>query len=218
MTLSPHARRCNSRLALPLLAALWAAPAGGVQPPERRPENAGVASWMDGPVRWLLTPDEARRLRRLRTGREAISFLEEFWKRRDPTPDDRPNPFAEQFQERVEAADHLYPEAGTRGCMTDRGRALILLGPPPVLRYEQQEVPAWERGREGDRPVRDTRRIVVESWVYPRPELAPALAGLIDGEPEVKVVFVVEPKRAYMVAGERYLELAARAALRDSMP
>ena len=115
----------------------------------------------------------------------------------------------------MEAADHLYPEAGTRGCMTDRGRALILLGPPPVLRYEQQEVPAWERGREGDRPVRDTRRIVVESWVYPRPELAPALAGLIDDEPEVKVVFVVEPRRAYMVAGERFLELAARAALRD---
>ncbi|HEX5757567.1 MAG TPA: GWxTD domain-containing protein [Thermoanaerobaculia bacterium] len=212
---SPPSRRLIAGLALAVEAALWSAPAAAVEPPGRRPENAGVASWLEGPVRWLLTPDEARRLRRLRTGREAIAFLEEFWKRRDPTPEDRANPFAEQFQQRVEAADNLYPEGGMRGCMTDRGRALVLLGPPPLLRYEQQEVPAWQRGRDGDRPARETRRVVVESWVYPRPELPASLAALVDGDPEVKVVFVVEPRRAYLVAGERYLELAARAALRE---
>jgi GWxTD domain-containing protein len=165
-------------------------------------------------MRWLMTPEESRRVRRLRTGREAIAFIEEFWRRRDPTPEDRANPFAEQFQERVEAADSLYPEGDVRGSMTDRGRALVLLGPPPLLRYAQQEVPAWDRGRAGGRPVMQTRRIVVETWVYPCAELPPELAALLESETEIKLTFVVEPKRAYLEGGERFLDLAARATVR----
>ena len=210
MTAGSRTRWRKAGLALPVVAWL-SLPARAGQPPER----AGVTAWADGPVRWLMTPEELKRVRRLRTGREAIGFLEEFWRRRDPTPADRANPFAEQFQERVEAADQLYPEEGVRGCMTDRGRALVLLGPPPLLRYGQQETPAWDRGRERGKPVMTTRRIVVETWVYPAAELPADLAGLLDGEPEVKLVFVVEERRTYLAAGGRFLDLAAKAALRE---
>ncbi len=211
MTAGARTRWRKAGLALPVVATL-SLPARAGQPPER----AGVTAWADGPVRWLMTAEELKRVRRLRTGREAIGFLEEFWRRRDPTPADRANPFAEQFQQRVEAADHLYPEEGVRGSMTDRGRALVLLGPPPLLRYGQQEAPAWDRGHQGGKPVMTTRRIVIESWVYPAAEVpADLLALLDDDEAEMKLVFVVEEKRTYLVAGEKFLDLAAKAALRD---
>jgi GWxTD domain-containing protein len=210
VTAGARTRWLKAGLALPVVASL-SLPARAGQPPER----AGVTSWADGPVRWLMTPEEMKRVRRLRTGREAIGFLEQFWRRRDPTPEDRANPFAEQFQQRVKAADHLYPEEGVRGSMTDRGRALVLLGPPPLLRYGQQEAPAWDRGHQGGRPVMTTRRIVIETWEYTPSDLPPDLTALLDGEPEVKLVFVAEEKRTYLVAGGRFLDLAAKAALRD---
>jgi len=213
-----HARWRLAGLALPIVASL-SLPARAGQGPERRagswPEARGIVAWADGPVRWLMTPEEARQVRRLRTGRQAISFLEEFWRRRDPTPEDRSNPFAEQFQRRVEDADHLYPENGVRGSMTDRGRALVLLGPPPLLRYGQQEVPAWDRGHQDGRPQLQTRRIAVETWIYPLPDLPADLVALLGDQAEVKLVFVAEPKRTYMAAGGRFLELAARAAIKE---
>ncbi len=196
-------------LALPVAASLSLPARAG-----QGPEHAGVAAWADGPVRWLMTPEEAKRVRRLRTGRQAIVFLEEFWQRRDPTPGDRANPFAEEFQRRVENADELYPENGVRGSMTDRGRALVLLGPPPLLRYGHEEVPAWNRGRREGRPAMQTRRIAVETWIYPLGDLPADYAALLGDDLEVKLVFVVEAKRTYMVAGGRFLDLAARAALR----
>jgi hypothetical protein len=91
-------------LALPVVASLSLPASAG-----QGTQHAGVTGWADGPVRWLMTPEEARQVRRLRTGRQAIVFLESFWRRRDPTPDDRANPFAEQYQRRVEDADELYP-------------------------------------------------------------------------------------------------------------
>lgn len=196
-------------LALPVVASL-SLPARAAAPPER----AAVVAWADGPVRWLMTDGELKRARRLRTGRDAIGFLEDFWRRRDPTPEDRANPFAEQFQRRVEDADKLYPEARVRGSMTDRGRALVMLGPPPLLRYGQQEAPAWDRGRRGGPPAATTRRITVETWIYTHPDLPAELCALLDEDTEVKLVFVVEDKRTYLVAGGRFLDLAAKAALR----
>ena len=94
----------------------------------------------DGPTRWLMLPDEHKRFRRLDTTREAIGFIEAFWLRRDPDPGTPGNEFSRTFYERVEAADRLYSEEGVRGSMTDRGRALVLLGPPPSIRASQKRI------------------------------------------------------------------------------
>src|ERR1041384_5177475 len=66
---------------------------------------AGLA---DGPTRWLMLPDEMRQVQRMRTNREAVDWLESFWRRRDPTPEEPGNDFAKTFYQRVEAADRLY--------------------------------------------------------------------------------------------------------------
>jgi len=183
-----------------------------------RATPAGAASLADGPTRWLMLPEEIRQAERLDSTREAVDFVEDFWRRRDPDPDQPGNAFAKTFYERVEAADRLYADGSQRGSMTDRGRALILLGPPPVLRYSQRRVPAWDTGKPGNRPAVRSRNLVLEIWVYPVQELAPPLAQRIaeeePGNEEISLSFAVEPRRTYLVEGHRYLEYAVKTAAR----
>jgi len=197
---------------LPLLC--WLALA--CQSPGRTSTAAGLA---DGPTRWLMLPDELRQVQRMRTNREAVDWLETFWRRRDPDPDQPGNETAKTFYQRVEAADRLYSDGGMRGSLTDRGRALILLGPPPVLRYSQKRIPAWEPGKPGSRPAIHSRNLVLEIWAYPVTDLPPALAQRIaEKEPEtteISLSFAVEPRRTYLVEGHRYLEYAVKAAVRE---
>lgn len=177
----------------------------------------GGAGLADGPTRWLMLPEENKRFRRLDTTREAVGFIEDFWRRRDPDPATPGNEFARTFYERVEAADRLYPEEGTRGSMTGRGRALVLLGPPPTIRASQKLVPLWAPGRPGSRAPAQTRSLQIETWVYTLADLPPELAALIAGEdpkPQIELVFAIEPESTEILEGEKYLEMAARAAVR----
>jgi GWxTD domain-containing protein len=178
----------------------------------------GTAALVGGPTLWLMLPEEQKEARRLGSTREAVAYIEQFWRRRDPDLEAPGNEFARTFYERVEAADGLYAEGGTRGSMTDRGRVLILFGPPPMLRYSQERVPTWEPGRPGAPPAVQSRHLVMESWVYSAADLVPELMALLDHEGmvpgEIVFVFAAEPRRTYLVQGENYLEMAARAAVR----
>lgn len=177
----------------------------------------GARLWFEGPVRWLLTPEETREFRGLATNRETLQFIEEFWHRRDPTPGDPENPFRSAFLERAEAADRLYAEDGRRGGLTDRGRVLILFGSPSILRYRQRAVPALQPDRPRGRTESATRRITQEEWAYLPADLPPGLSELLseeEREREIAFVFAVEVRHAYLLEGERYCELAAQAALR----
>lgn len=184
-----------------------------------RATSGGAAGLAAGPTRWLMLPEEIRQAERLDSTREAVEFVEAFWRRRDPDPDEPGNSFAKTFYERVEAADRLYADSGQRGSLTDRGRALILLGPPPVLRFSQKQVPAWEPGKPGSRPATRSRTLSLEVWVYPVQDLAPVLAERIaEEEPETReiaLLFAVEPRRTYLAEGHRYLEYAVQTGVRE---
>lgn len=174
-------------------------------------------SWIEGPVRWLVLPDEARRFRRLDSGAEALSFIEEFWRRRDPDPQAPGNPFAQQFFERVQAADLLYDGEGVSGSLTDRGRALLLLGSPSILRYTQRSAPAWEGSQARGRVSAGTERVRVEVWGYVADDLPSRLLEAFEAEEiafPAELTFVEEVRRTRLVEGEEILELAARAAVR----
>lgn len=200
--------------ALPLLAGLAVACRSV---PVRSTSTSGVG--LDqGPTRWLMLPEEQRKYRRLRTTRETVDFIEDFWRRRDPDPNVPGNELSKIFYERVEAADRLYGEGGSRGSLTERGRALILLGPPPILRYSQKRVPAWDPGKPGAPSAVETRTLSLESWVYQAGELPTSLRQHLeedDPRPEIVLVFAVDPRHTYLVEGEKYLEMAARASLRE---
>jgi GWxTD domain-containing protein len=188
---------------------------------EPAPSSAPAAELTSGPLRWLMLPEETKQARRLRTSREAVDFLEAFWRRRNPVAESGANGCARLFHERMENADRLYGESGTRGSLTDRGRALILLGPPPVLRYGLRRIPSWEPGHPGAQPFAPTHLVAVETWVYPLAELDAPLAALLEaeattGDASAVLVFLADsPHHTRLLEGEHVLELAARALVHD---
>jgi GWxTD domain-containing protein len=175
--------------------------------------SSPAAAWSEGPVRWLLLPDEAQRFRRSKDGREAVAFIEAFWRRRDREPASPGNPCLELFHERVVAADQLYAEERRRGALTDRGRALILLGPPPVLRYGQGTPPAGAPPTFGPIVVRRS----TETWEYPLKSLTPELQELVlqaQANDLLALPIVLRfnegPRRTRLITDDRILILAAR--------
>jgi GWxTD domain-containing protein len=90
-------------------------------------------SWADGPVRFLLTPEERRNFQSLGGAASRSEFVTAFWKARDPKPETADNEFREEFEKRVAFADSRFTQEETRGSMTDRGMVFILLGPPTYI-------------------------------------------------------------------------------------
>ena len=186
------------------------------------PSGAAAADlWSAGPLRWLLLPSERRELERVRTERELAAFAADFWRRRDPIPESEENPFATRFFTRVRQADQLYSENGTRGSLTDRGRALVLLGPPSGIRsrYRAATRPSLTADRaESLLPVQD---VPISIWVYQRRDLDPPLAARLADEgmenlDPVSLRFVALGESMRLVEGQRVLRFAVEeAVLRD---
>jgi GWxTD domain-containing protein len=190
--------------------------AGGCRTAADLPGSA--LAWIEGPVRWLVLPEEARRFRRLSSQAEVLAFIDEFWRRRDPEPEVSGNPFAQRLFERVQAADLLYAGEGGPGSLTDRGRVLILLGSPSVLRYTQKSAPTWQPGGVRSGRPSATERLRIEVWGYEPADLpGPLLARLEEQGVDLplEVLFVEEGRATILVSGEDLLEEAARAAVRE---
>jgi len=105
-----------------------------------------LSQWHAGPVRYLLTRKESKTVRKLGSDKERLAFVHRFWSRRDPTPGTPENEARELLWRRVMEANRLFTETIKPGWKTDRGRTLILLGPPderevdPVPKYGRGEV------------------------------------------------------------------------------
>lgn len=122
-------------------------------------------------VRYIITQEESKIFLELPAS-DRTKFIEEFWKRRDPTPGTERNEFEEAYFARIEEANHLF--RGSRpGWLQDRGRIYILFGPP----NERQTNPMGGRvvdpyvdpremveGREAQRLA--TGEKATEIWVY----------------------------------------------------
>jgi GWxTD domain-containing protein len=80
-------------------------------------------------VRYCITPQEKKASLNLSPSERKL-FIEDFWNKRDPDPETPVNEFKEQYFHRIEEANHLFTEGGTRGWLQDRGRIWITLGPP----------------------------------------------------------------------------------------
>ncbi|MFQ5722258.1 MAG: GWxTD domain-containing protein, partial [Candidatus Aminicenantales bacterium] len=97
-------------------------------------------------------------------------FLEDFWKRRDPTPGTERNEYKEAYFNRIEEANRLFKGGGRAGWLQDRGRIYILFGPPderqtnpmggrPIDAYaDPTQMVEGRRYASGEKPT--------EVWVY----------------------------------------------------
>lgn len=211
-----RSRRARHALVLRAAAPLLALPLlrCGVSAPSPAAETA--RAWGNGPTRWLLLPEDTAALEAVRTNAEFAHFLAGFWDCRDDDPSTGDNPVARRFAERVEAADRLYGERHLRGSLTDRGRALVLLGPPSMLHYSERRTPALEGTTAGG--GRATRLLKVEVWGYHPADLPPPLRARLapnarDDE-ELAVTFLVSEKSARLLEGDDLLTDAARALAR----
>jgi len=118
--------------------------------------------WLNEDVLYIITDEERQAWKRLATDEEREQFIEQFWLRRDPTPDSAENEFKEEHYRRIAYANERYA-SGIPGWKTDRGRIYITFGPPD----ENESHPS---GGSYQRPAEEgggtTSTFPFEKWRY----------------------------------------------------
>src|SRR5580700_6737556 len=86
-------------------------------------------TWLEQDVRWIITDTEAQAFKHLSNDEERDAFIENFWQRRNPSPDSPDNEFRDEIYARIAYANEHYA-AGKPGWMTDCGHIYIAYGKP----------------------------------------------------------------------------------------
>lgn len=118
--------------------------------------------WLNEDVAYIISPEERESFLRLQTNEEREQFIENFWLRRDPTPDTAENEFKDEHYRRIAYANEHF-SSGIPGWKTDRGRIYIMWGKP-------DEIEAHPSGGSYDRPPEEgggqTSTYPFEKWRY----------------------------------------------------
>lgn len=118
--------------------------------------------WVNKDVAYIITSEEKKAFKALKTDEERENFIAQFWARRDPNPDTEENEFREEFYERIAYANEHYA-SGIPGWKTDRGRIYITWGKP-------DSVESHPSGGSYDRPSYEgggtTTTYPFEIWFY----------------------------------------------------
>lgn len=118
--------------------------------------------WLSEDVAYIITDEERQAFNRLATDDEREQFIEQFWMRRDPTPDSAENEFKEEHYRRIAYANERFA-SGIPGWKSDRGRIYIAFGPPD----ENESHPS---GGTYERPIEEgggtTSTYPFEKWRY----------------------------------------------------
>jgi GWxTD domain-containing protein len=118
--------------------------------------------WLNEEVIYIITDEERKAFGGLKTDEERQQFIEQFWLRRDPTPDTEENEYREEHYRRIAYTNDQFA-SGIPGWKTDRGMIYIKYGPPD----EREEHPS---GGTYDRPIEEgggtTTVYPFEKWRY----------------------------------------------------
>jgi GWxTD domain-containing protein len=119
-------------------------------------------NWLSKDVEYIITSDEKKAYKALKTDEERENFIENFWRRRDPDPDTEENEYREEYYERIAYANEHFA-SGIPGWKTDRGRIYITFGKPDSVETHQTggayERPSYEGGGS-------TTTYPFEVWFY----------------------------------------------------
>ena len=88
--------------------------------------------WETVDVAYIITDEERRAFHNLSNDDERDRFIEQFWLRRDPTPDTVENEFKEEHYRRIAYANEHFA-SGIPGWKTDRGMIYIKFGAPDEI-------------------------------------------------------------------------------------
>ncbi|HSB13540.1 MAG TPA: GWxTD domain-containing protein, partial [Bryobacteraceae bacterium] len=118
--------------------------------------------WLNEDVTYIITDEERAAFKRLSTDDEREQFIEQFWLRRDPTPDSSENEYKEEHYRRIAYSNERFA-SGIPGWKTDRGRMYIMYGPA-------DEVESHPSGGSYERPFEEgggtTSTYPFEIWRY----------------------------------------------------
>jgi GWxTD domain-containing protein len=118
--------------------------------------------WLQQDVKWIITSEEEKAFKQLTNHEEREQFIEQFWLRRDPTPDTPENEFKEEHYRRIAYANEHY-SAGMAGMNTDRGHMYIVFGKPDGVESHPMGGPYVRPMSEGGG---DTQTYPFEVWNY----------------------------------------------------
>jgi GWxTD domain-containing protein len=128
----------------------------------RKELEAPYRKWLAEDVGYIITDEERLAFKRLLTDEEREQFIEQFWLRRDPTPDTEENEFKEEHYRRIAYANEKFA-SGFPGWKMDRGRIYIMYGPP-------DEITSQPAGGMYERPPEEgggtTQTYPFEQWRY----------------------------------------------------
>ncbi len=118
--------------------------------------------WLNEDVVYIITDEEKRAFKQLRTDEERQNFVESFWQRRDPSPDTEENEYKEEHYRRIAYANDHYA-SGIPGWKTDRGMIYIKYG-------AADEIESHPSGGSYERPINEgggeTSTYPFETWRY----------------------------------------------------
>lgn len=124
--------------------------------------NSVYKRWMDEDVAYIITDEEKKVFKALKTDDEREQFIEQFWLRRDPDPDTDVNEYREEYYQRIAYANENFA-SGIPGWKTDRGRIYIMFGKPDEKESHPSggsyDRPTWEGGGT-------TSTYPFETWWY----------------------------------------------------
>lgn len=119
--------------AWPVLAALAFALAAPFAPLMVAQVSKPYSMWLNEDVTYIIEPAERKRFESLRSDAEREQFIEQFWKRRDPTPATMENEAKEEHYRRIRYSNDRFKESGKAGWATEKGRTYIRFGPPEEI-------------------------------------------------------------------------------------
>jgi GWxTD domain-containing protein len=125
-------------------------------------EGKFYKDWLDKDAIYIITDEERKAFKKLTTDEERDNFIEQFWLRRDPSPDTAENEYKDEHYRRIEYANEHF-SSGIPGWKSDRGRVYIMYGKP-------DEIDSHPAGGSYERPTEEgggeTSTYPFEIWRY----------------------------------------------------
>ena len=107
-----------------------------------------LKKWLKQDVRYIITPSERSAFKQLTDDEQRYQFVEQFWLRRDPTPDTFVNETRDEHYRRIAYANERFT-SGKPGWKTDRGIIYIMYGPPHTIETEHGGAMDTSQSRPG---------------------------------------------------------------------
>lgn len=129
----------------------------------RPPKEKTLKQKVLAEIWYISTSKQSKTLKKLNTPEEIRKFLEDFWRKLDPTPGTPKNELRIEYYKRIEHVNEHCPDRRGWG-RSDRGRVYILYGSPDeIIRYPWMDISIMDSKGTFYSKIKS-----MEIWIYDR--------------------------------------------------